>query len=453
MFFLSGALYPTTKLPGWLQPLVKVNPLTYGVDLMRHELLADRPLAASRIQFAASFDVLFLVVFAVLALTLATLLFGTDEHLAPTLLSAAPRRARRAGRRIALPGRGRAGAPAGDTAIAATTVVAVAGDSGGRGLRSPGLLALGSIVEREFKRALRQRGRLASTFARPLLWLIAVGAGFSALIPGGHYQRYLLPGIVGMVILFSSMLSALGSIHDRQFGPMRMLLIAPVARGTIVLGKTASAALLAVAFAIVFSPLAWIFGIDVGALSYLAFVGAVVLTALALASLGMLAASRIRRLEDFAVAMNFVIFPMFFLSGALYPANKLPIWLQPIVRANPLTYGVDLMRHTLLASQTAILSPAQFAPGWDAAFLAGFTIVALTLAARAFGSDEHLAPMFLSATPRSTRRALRREAAAPPAPPAPLAQPQPGGPRRHAPPLGREQAAVGTALAPDAVDP
>jgi ABC-2 type transport system permease protein len=251
-------------------------------------------------------------------------------------------------------------------------------------------------MEREFKRALRQRGRLASTFARPLLWLIAIGYGFSTLIPGGGYQTYLLPGIIGMAILFSSMLSALGSVHDRQFGPMRMLLIAPVSRGLIVVAKTLSSTLLSAFFAIVLSALAWVFGIDVGLLSYLGFVGAVLLTALAISSLGMLAAACIRQLENFAVAMNFVIFPMFFLSGALYPADSLPGFLQPLVRINPLTYGVDLMRATLLADERQTLSPVQFSATMDVAFLVVFSAIALILAARRFGREDHLAPMFLS---------------------------------------------------------
>ena len=171
-----------------------------------------------------------------------------------------------------------------------------------------------------------------------------------------------MPGIIGMVILFSTMLSALGSVHDRQFGPMRILMIAPVPRGVIVIGKTISSALIGAAFAVVLSPLAWLFHVDMSFLSYLGFVGAVVLCSLSLSALGMLAASCIRHLEDFAVAINFVIFPMFFFSGALYPADSLPGYMQPIARINPLTYGVDLIRQTMLAGESRTLSPAQFAP-------------------------------------------------------------------------------------------
>jgi ABC-2 type transport system permease protein len=366
MFFLSGALYPTEKLADWLQPLVRLNPLTYGVDLMRHTLLAEEFRGVSKVEFEPLFDIAYLLVFTVICLAVATKLFGREEHLTAMFLGGETRK-KLAPKRVGA-GRLRLPAPAGP---------------------------LSGIVGREFKRAVRQRGRLASTFARPLLWLIAVGTGFSALIPGGDYETYLLPGIIGMVILFSCLLSALGSVHDRQFGPMRMLLIAPVPRGLVVLGKTLSSTLLGAAFAVVFSVLVVFFDIEVGFHDYLGFLGAALLSALALSALGMLAASRIRKLEDFAVAMNFVIFPMFFLSGALYPAGELPAWMQPLVRLNPLTYGVDLMRQTLLHNEHRILAPAQFQAWLDVAYLGAFSLVCLALASYLFGREEHLAPMML----------------------------------------------------------
>jgi ABC-2 type transport system permease protein len=382
MFFLSGALYPTEKLADWLQPLVRLNPLTYGVDLMRHYLLAEEFRALSRIEFEPIFDIGYLVVFTVVCLAFATKLFGREEHLSAMFLGGEARK-KLVPKRVGA-GRLRLPAPSGP---------------------------LSGIIGREFKRAVRQRGRLASTVARPLLWLIAAGTGFAALIPGGDYETYLLPGIIGMVILFSCLLSALGSVHDRQFGPMRMLLVAPISRGTVVLGKTLSSTLLGAAFAVLFSVLVVFFDIEVSFNDYLGFLGASLLCALALSSLGMLAAARIRKLEDFAVAMNFVIFPLFFFSGALYPASQLPDWMQPLVRLNPLTYGVDLMRQTLLHSERHLLAPAQFAAWLDVAYLGAFALVCLVLAAAFFGREEHLAPMMLGG---ATRRLplLRRGARA-----------------------------------------
>src|ERR1700748_798622 len=155
-------------------------------------------------------------------------------------------------------------------------------------------------------------------------------------------------------------------------------------------------------FAIVLTPLAWVFSINFSFGDWLNFLGAVLLTGLALSSIGMLVASRIRKLENFAVAMNFVIFPMFFLSGALYPTEKLAAWLQPLVRLNPLTYGVDLMRHYLLAEEFRAVSHVEFEPIFDIAYLVVFTVVCLAVAAKLFGREEHLSAQFLGAAPRCT---------------------------------------------------
>ena len=254
MFFLSGALYPTEKLAAWLQPLVRAEP----AHLRRRP---DAPLPARRgipggqprSNSTPLFDIAYLVVFAVVSLAIATKLFGREEHLSAMFLGGEARK-KLTPKKVGA-GRLRLPAPSGP---------------------------LCGIVGREFKRAVRQRGRLASTFARPLLWLIAAGTGFAALIPGGDYETYLLPGIIGMVILFSCLLSALGCVHDRQFGPMRMLLVAPISRGLVVLGKTLSSALLGTAFAVLFSVLVVFFDIEVSFDDYLGFLGAALLCALAL---------------------------------------------------------------------------------------------------------------------------------------------------------------------------
>jgi len=269
---------------------------------------------------------------------------------------------------------------------------------------------MAAVVEREFRRVGRQRGRLLSTLARPLLWLVVIGSGFAAVLPeqaGVSYHQYLLPGILGMVLLFSTMLSALGTVHDREFGPIRMLLIAPLPRTRLVFAKALAATLVGSAQAMLLLPLLIFLRVPVSPGTLAFAIGAIVLTALALASLGMLIASRIRSLENFAVVMNFVLFPMFFLSGALYPASGLPAYLQPVVRVNPLTYGVDLLKHALLGASGPAGLGGEYPIALSLLVLAIFSVAALAAAAALFGREEHLGRILLNSPPRRTAPATR----------------------------------------------
>ena len=263
--------------------------------------------------------------------------------------------------------------------------------------------AILAVVEREFRRLGRQRGRLLSTLARPLLWLVVVGSGFAAVMPeqaGLSYQQFLLPGIVGMVLLFSSMLSALGTVHDREFGAIRMLLVAPMRRGSVVLAKTLAATLSGAAQAVVLLALLPFLGLSLTVQGAIQSAGGILLTSFALASLGMLVASRIRSIENFAVVMNFVLFPMFFLSGALYPASGLPRYLQPFVLVNPLTYGVDLLKHALLGSALAGRVGGEYPIATSVSLLLLFSVAALGAAVALFGREEHLVRILMGTTPR-----------------------------------------------------
>jgi len=281
--------------------------------------------------------------------------------------------------------------------------------------------AIVAVVVREFLRFLRQRGRLLSTFARPLLWLVVIGSGFERVVPTEgtvSYKQFLLPGIYGMVILFSTMLSALATVHDREFGPIRMLLVAPLPRPVAVVAKTLSSALLGVFQAVLLLPLIWILGLHPPARSLLELLGALVLCALALSSLGMLIASRMRSIENFAGVMNFLMFPMFFLSSALYPASSLPGFLQPLVRADPLTYGIDLMRHPLLHGLYPANLGSDYTVRFDILVLAALTVVLFALAALLFGEEDHLARILLTEPPKT-----RSRAEAPGRPPSPRPAP------------------------------
>jgi ABC-2 type transport system permease protein len=264
------------------------------------------------------------------------------------------------------------------------------------------LSAVNAVVIREFIRFARQKGRLLSTFARPLLWLIVIGSGFERVVPAQgtvSYKQFLLPGIYGMVLLFSAVLSTLATVSDREFGPIRLLLVAPLPRGLTVVAKTTSSVLLATFQAVLLFPLIWILGLRPSATGVVELVAAIVLSSVTLSSLGMLIASRLRSLENFATLMNFVLFPMFFLSSALYPLATLPAFLRPIVRINPLTYSIDLMRHVLLAGQYTGNLGSDYTATFDIAVLALTAVVLLALAMLLFGEEDHLTSILLTDAP------------------------------------------------------
>jgi ABC-2 type transport system permease protein len=265
--------------------------------------------------------------------------------------------------------------------------------------------AIYAVVVRELTRFQRQRGRLVATFARPLLWLIVIGAGFQKLVPNYSgqvsYKQFLLPGLFGMVILFSTMLTALATVHDREFGPIRMLLIAPLPRTVTVLAKAISAAILGIIQCVLLFPLIWILGLRPSPGALLQLLGSIAIASFAMAGVGMVIASRMRSIENFAGIMNFLMFPMFFLSSALYPASLLPGWLQPLVRADPLTYCIDLMRHPLLEGLYPGNLGTDYTISFDLLALSLFAIVMLTLASLLFGEEEHLGRILLVDTPRA----------------------------------------------------
>ncbi len=246
-----------------------------------------------------------------------------------------------------------------------------------------------AIIGRELLRLFRQRGRFLSALVRPLIWLFVIGAGIGATIgdvgdPG--YQRFLLPGVLGMVLLFGAMLVALSVVYDKEFGVMRVLMIAPVAHYWIVLAKIASAVVVSllqvIAFATLLIPLGFFdAGVSPGLLAV-----ALLATAIVCASLGMLVAVFSSTLENFSVVMNFVIFPVFFTSGALYPVARLPDALQLVAMANPFTYGVDLLKHALIGG-TATRYPADFDVSLDLYVVSGFALAASLVACFRFSRE------------------------------------------------------------------
>lgn len=249
------------------------------------------------------------------------------------------------------------------------------------------------IMFREFKRFFRQKGRFFSALARPLLWLFVIGSGFARIVqtPGDFsYEQFIFPGILGMVVLFQAMLSSLSTVYDREFGIVRLMLVAPITKLTVVVGKIASGSLLAVTQGLILLILAPFLDIKIGLVQLLSMAIFLILTAVAISALGMLIATQMNSLENFAGVMNFVIFPMFFLSGGLYPVKLLPSVLQGIVYINPLTYGIDLFKHALLAGIYHTGMGADFPLALDILMLLLFTFGLTSLATVLFNREGRL---------------------------------------------------------------
>lgn len=231
-----------------------------------------------------------------------------------------------------------------------------------RGAVAHALQAWRAIVLRELLKFSQQKGRLLSALVRPLLWLAVFAAGFrnvfgvaivepyDTYVP---YDVYIVPGLVGMVLLFNGMQSSLAMVYDREMGLMRLLLTAPLPRAWLLFAKLCATALLSVLQALVFVAVAVALGTDLPWWSWGGLHALVALTgaALMLGALGLLLSVYVRQLENFAGTMNFVIFPMYFMSTALYPLWKLQEsgadWVYQLARFNPFTQAVEWIRFAL----------------------------------------------------------------------------------------------------------
>ena len=207
---------------------------------------------------------------------------------------------------------------------------------------------------REMKRFWRAKSRIVGALAMPLFFLAFLGLGFNRMgIPGlsqgVNYITFLVPGILGMSLLFSSTFGGLSVLWDKEFGFLKEIMVAPVSRIAIVLGRITGGVttaliqavmILGVALLMGFRPSSWL---TLG----LAFFFMILISATFL-GLGLIFASRMKDMQGFSVVMNFVIFPIFFLSGALYPVENFPVWLRLLAYLDPLTYGIDGLRALLI---------------------------------------------------------------------------------------------------------
>jgi ABC-2 type transport system permease protein len=245
-------------------------------------------------------------------------------------------------------------------------------------------ICLKGIVWREALRFLHQRERFVSALVRPLVWLFIFAVGFRqvlgvSIIPPYDvyvlYEVYITPGLMAMIQLFNGMQSSLSMVYDREMGNMRTLLVSPFPRWYLLASKLVAGTAVSLLQVYAYLAIAWFWEVEPPPLGYLAVLPALVLTGLMLGALGMLMSSVIKQLENFAGVMNFVIFPMFFASSALYPlwrVRESSPALYYMCELNPFTHAVELIRFALYG-QVNWLSLAVVA-GCTAVFMVGAVI-------------------------------------------------------------------------------
>jgi ABC-2 type transport system permease protein len=260
-----------------------------------------------------------------------------------------------------------------------------------RGLRRD-LRAIGIVWRRELIRFRSDRLRAFSSLVQPVLFLLVLGTGLSSLarrgLPAGiDFKTYIYPGVLAMSVLFTSLFSAASIVWDREFGFLREMLVAPVSRSAIVIGKCLGGATVATLQGMVILALAGLAHVPYDPVLFLTLIGELLLLSFTLTAFGVMMAARIKQIQAFMALTQMLVMPLFFLSGALYPLNGLPGWLTVLTRLDPLTYIVDPMRHAVFShlpippGMAAALSPSVTWFGWPVPIGLSLSIVALMGAA------------------------------------------------------------------------
>ena len=206
-----------------------------------------------------------------------------------------------------------------------------------------------AIVLRDLKRLWAQPVRLVSGIAQPLLYLFLLGSGLSGAVRlgGGEYLQFIFPGVVGLSLLFTATFAAITIVFDREVGFLKAVLVAPVERRAIALGKVTSGAVQALAQGALLLVAGPIVGVRYGVIELAVFLLAMFLAGMVFSALGVATATRFTSTEVFPVVLNAVLLPMFFLSGALYPLQTSPEWIKVVAHVDPVAYAVDLLRGAL----------------------------------------------------------------------------------------------------------
>jgi ABC-2 type transport system permease protein len=209
------------------------------------------------------------------------------------------------------------------------------------------------VWRRELIRWARNRTRIATSLMQPVLFLFVLGSGLADLLPKQpgtvNFETFMFPGVLAMIVLFTSIFSAVSIVWDREFGFMREMMVAPVPRAAIVVGKCLGGATVATVQGAILLVFAGLVHVPYSPLLMLVLLAEMALTAFTLTSFGVLMASRMEQIESFQVVTQFFVLPMFFLSGAVFPLTGLPRWLAVLTKIDPLSYAVDAIRRAILS--------------------------------------------------------------------------------------------------------
>ncbi|GIH99271.1 ABC transporter permease [Planobispora takensis] len=244
-------------------------------------------------------------------------------------------------------------------------------------LRTAGhdMRAVKVVLHREMLRFVNDRTRMLSMLIQPVLWLFVMGTGFGSLaqgaIPGIDYRTFMYPGMIAMTVIMTAMFSAGSIVWDREFGFLREMLVAPVSRGAIVVGKCLGGAVVAVGQGVVILAMAGLVGVPYDPVLMLTLLAEMFLAAFTITAFGVTLAARMKNMQTFFGLMQMAIMPMMFLSGAMFPLANLPPWLHALTTVNPLTYAVDPMRQAVFSrldvppEVDATLNPGVSWFGWQ----------------------------------------------------------------------------------------
>lgn len=237
---------------------------------------------------------------------------------------------------------------------------------------------------RDLKRYWYDKARIFASLGQPILFLFVLGTALSPSFQGPagvNFSEFIYPGILSMTVLFTSIFSAISIVWDREFGFLKEVLVAPVSRWAIVIGKALGGSTVAVLQGCLMLLLAPLVGVKLSFLIVIQCIGIMFLIALAVTGLGIVIAARMKEMEGFQMVVNFVIMPLFFLSGALFPLDRLPNWLTFLTRVDPLTYGVDMLRGVMIDIHI-------FAPFLSLAVILSFTFIMFAIAVLEFNLAE-----------------------------------------------------------------